>query len=151
MAYKWVFSRTLKNGKVRGKTNRCRKIIPQSRCSLRKSSLTIVDKFRFGWDTNATKVIRPQRTTRYIWNNVTRQVWTNEIFRTLFHVRLTDGLRIPQNNIESVGGNLIDRRWCANETFAHTGVLFEYGVIRYSSLRILGFSRGIRVFEYQVI
>jgi hypothetical protein len=57
---------------------------------------------------------------------------------------ITGGLRVPKNNIESVGGNLIHLRRCANETFVHPGILFKYGV-RYSSLRILGDSKGNRI------
>jgi hypothetical protein len=63
---------------------------------------------------------------------------TNEMFRTQLQVRLTDGLRLPQDNIKRVGGNLIHRRRCANETFAHSVILLEYG-------------EDIRVFEYWVI
>jgi hypothetical protein len=62
---------------------------------------------------------------------------TNEIFRTLLQVRLTDSLRVPKNNAESVGGFLIHRRRFANETFAP---------VFYSNT-----GQGIRVFEYWVI
>jgi hypothetical protein len=69
---------------------------------------------------------------------------TNEIFPTPLQVRLTNGLRVPINNIESADGNLIHRRRCANETFAQPGILFKYGV-RYSSLRILGDLKGNQI------